>query len=60
MPNNSINPNKVYTAQETAILIGVDKRTVYPLLKNGAIFSRRLGKGYKILGQNILEFLRTS
>lgn len=55
----AINPKKVYSSREAADMLGVNKRTVTNLCKSGNIVSKKI-KEYKILGQNLIDFLNPS
>ncbi len=55
---NPIEPYKVYTVPEAAIELGTSEETLNKLCKKNAIIARHIGKGYKILGENLLRYLR--
>ena len=57
MNDKTVNQNQVYTATETAKILGVNPRTIVKLCKNGKIKSIKL-KEYKILGESIIDFLK--
>ncbi len=58
MTKESIDPNKVYTTQEAADVLGVSEQILVMQLRNGKITGQYIGKGWKILGQNIIDFLK--
>jgi excisionase family DNA binding protein len=50
-----IEPNGVYTTQETQELLKVSHSTIKRLLKRGIIKANKLGGQYRILGREILR-----
>lgn len=52
---NEINPNEVYTTQETQDLLKVSNSTMKRLLKRGLIKANKVGGQYRILGKEILK-----
>ena len=54
---DEITPYKVYTARQVAELVGVDKRTIYKLIDRNELKARNVGRGFKILGENVLSYL---
>lgn len=52
-----IKPYAVYTANEAANFLRVDKRKVYELIESKVIVGMDFGKGYKVLGENLLRFM---
>lgn len=52
-----IKPFAVYTASEAANFLRVDKRKVYELIENKIIVGMDFGRGYKVLGENLLRFM---
>jgi excisionase family DNA binding protein len=50
-----IEPNTVYTTQETQQLLKVSKSTIKRLLKKGIIRANKIGGQYRILGREILR-----
>lgn len=57
MSDKVINPYQIYTAEEAAKLLNVDKRTLYRNFEEGTIQARELGRGWKVLGENLLTFM---
>lgn len=57
-PRDPIIPTKLYTPYEVSKLMGVSNHFVYRQLIENKISSIWLGKGRKILGENILSYLR--
>jgi len=55
-----ISPGRLYNAEEIAAWLGVSKRTVWRLLKSGAIKSLKVGRGrgYRVLGEELLRWAR--
>lgn len=54
---SEINPNEVYTTQETRSLLKISESTVKRLLKRGAIKANKVGGNYRILGKELLRIL---
>lgn len=52
---SGINPNEVYTTQETQDLLKVSNSTMKRLLKRGLIKANKVGGQYRILGKEILR-----
>lgn len=50
----------VYNASEAAELLGLDKRTLYIEFENGNIPAKRIGKGWKVLGESLLVYITSS
>lgn len=58
MNKQSIDPNRVYTTAEAADLIGTSERTIIDEIQDTKIKATHLGKGWKILGSQLLEYLK--
>lgn len=52
-----INPNSVYTTDETRKLLKISTSTIKRLLKKGLIKANKVGGQYRILGKEILRVL---
>lgn len=52
-----IQPNAVYTTEETRILLKVSPRTIKRMLKNGLIRANKVGGQYRIMGKELLRLL---
>ena len=50
-----INPNEVYTTEETRKMLKVSSSTIKRVLKRGLIRANKLGGQYRILGKEILR-----
>lgn len=50
-----IEPNEVYTTQETQELLKISQSTIKRLLKRGIIKANKVGGQYRILGREILR-----
>jgi len=50
-----IEPNTVYTTEETQALLKVSNSTIKRLLKRGIIKAHKLGGQYRFLGKEILR-----
>lgn len=55
MHMTAIDPNQVYTTQETQVLLKVSNSTIKRLLKRGILRAHKLGGQYRILGKEILR-----
>lgn len=54
---SEINPNEVYTTQETQSLLKISESTVKRLLKRGVIRANKVGGNYRILGKELLRII---
>jgi len=54
---SEINPNEVYTTQETQDLLKISSSTMKRLLKKELIKANKIGGQYRILGKEILRAL---
>lgn len=52
-----INPNEVYTTQETEVLLKISNSTIKRLLKRGVIRANKVGGHYRILGKELLRVI---
>lgn len=52
-----IEPYSIYSLEEAAGVLGVDRKTMYKKIKTGEIESKIVGKGHKFLGENLLRFM---
>ena len=52
-----INPNEVYTTEETEKLLKISNSTVKRMLKSGLLRANKIGKQYRILGHELLRLL---
>jgi len=53
----SIDPNEIYTTQETQDILKISNSTMKRLLKKGLIKANKIGGQYRILGKEILKAL---
>ena len=53
----AIDPNEIYTAQETQDILKVSSSTMKRLLKKGLINANKIGGQYRIMGKEILRAL---
>jgi len=51
----AIDPNEIYTTQETQDILKISNSTVKRLLKNGLLRANKVGGQYRILGKEILK-----
>ena len=54
---NHVKTNKIYSLQEVAELLDVDKGVVRDLIKNDDLKARKIKGKYKILGLSLRNFL---
>jgi excisionase family DNA binding protein len=52
-----INPNEVYTTEETQRILKVSSSTTMRLIKKGIIRTAKVGKQYRILGKELLRLV---
>lgn len=52
-----IQPNEVYTTNETQALLKISDSTIKRLLKKGLIRANKVGGQYRILGKEILRLV---
>ncbi|OGZ33199.1 MAG: hypothetical protein A2V69_01575 [Candidatus Portnoybacteria bacterium RBG_13_40_8] len=52
-----VNPNSIYTTNETKEILKVSDSTIKRLLKNGIIKANKVGGQYRILGKEILRLV---
>lgn len=52
---SEINPNEIYTTQETQDMLKISNSTMKRLLKKGLIKANKVGGQYRILGKEILR-----
>jgi len=55
-----INPNEVYTTEETRELLKISPSTMKRILKRGLIRANKLGGQYRIFGKEILRAISPS
>jgi len=48
---------ELWRADEVAELLGICSNTIYSLLKSGTLKGQKIGKGWLIRKQDLLEFL---
>jgi len=52
-----INPNEVYTTNETKSLLKISESTIKRLLKRGLIRANKVGGQYRITGKELLRII---
>lgn len=52
-----IEPNQVYTTEESRDFLRVSERTIKRFLKNGIIRANKVGGRYRILGRELLRLV---
>jgi len=50
-----INPNELYTTEETQGLLRISNSTIKRLIKKGLIKANKIGGRYRILGKDVLN-----
>jgi len=56
----AIDPNEIYTTQETQDMLKISNSTMKRLLKKGLIKANKIGGQYRILGKEILKSVSPS
>ena len=54
---DAINPNEIYTTNETRHLLKISNSTMKRLLKRGLIKANKIGGQYRILGKELLRLV---
>ena len=54
---DTINPNEIYTTNETRHLLKISNSTMKRLLKRGLIKANKIGGQYRILGKELLRLI---
>jgi len=52
-----VNHNEIYTLEETQSILKVSRSTLLRLIKKGLIKTAKVGRQYRILGQEILHLM---
>ena len=52
-----VNQNEIYTLEETQAILKVSRSTLLRLIKKGLIDTAKVGRQYRILGQEILRLV---
>lgn len=52
-----IQPFKVYRLSEASEILQVDKSVLYRDIKDGKLPEKKLGRGYKFLGEDLLRYM---
>lgn len=50
--------DEYYNTEEACTLLKLGRTTVYKLLKSGKLKSTKVGRSYRILGQDIKSFMQ--
>ena len=53
-----IRPHRIYTSDEAALLLGIERRALVQLVTKGAIPGTKVDGNYRILGQALLDYLK--
>jgi len=48
---------ELLSTQEVCKFLGIDRTTLYRHIREGKLKARRIGRSYKILKQNLVEYL---
>lgn len=54
---NQIKKNGIYNTTSLAAILGISEVTARFYCRNGKIPAHKLGKGWKVLGQSIIDYL---
>ncbi len=54
---SEVNPNEIYTTQETQKLLKISSSTIKRMLKKGLLRANKIGKQYRIMGHEILRLV---
>lgn len=57
LSSKDLRSDSIYSANDAAALLKVEKGVILKLIKRGDIKARRVKGQYKILGQNLKDFL---
>jgi excisionase family DNA binding protein len=57
MPENTREENEILTVSQVSKLLKLHPRTIYKLVRNGMIPGRRVGKKWRFLREEIMNFL---
>ncbi|MEO5338024.1 MAG: helix-turn-helix domain-containing protein [Magnetospirillum sp. WYHS-4] len=52
-----IKPHRIYTSKEAARFLGMARRAVLDLVKNGTLRAKMVDGNYRISGQSLLDYL---
>ena len=54
---SQIQPLTVYNLEEASNLLDINRKTTYRLIKQGELPAKKVGKGYKLLGEHLVNFM---
>jgi len=57
MDKRAIEPTRVYTTPEAAGLLGTSEAKIIEAIKKGKLSAKDIGKGWKILGENLINYV---
>jgi excisionase family DNA binding protein len=57
MTNDPIQPTKVYTVQQASKVLQTSEANIVDKIKKNEIKATNLGRGYKMLGEHLLQFM---
>jgi len=49
---------ELLTTEEVCDILGITRPTFYKLVDSGKLKAKRIGRGYKVLKENLIEYLR--
>ena len=52
-----ISPSRIYSTSQVSRFLGIDRKDVISLIKDGQISAKPVNGNYKVPGQSILEYL---
>ncbi|CAH2598665.1 Magnetosome protein MamR [Rhodovastum atsumiense] len=53
-----IRPNRIYSVDEAARLLRLERRSLVRLIRQGTIPGMKVSGHYRVLGQSLLDFLK--
>ena len=48
---------ELLSTREVCEFLGIDRTTLYRIIQRGELKARRIGRGYKVLKQNLVKYL---
>ena len=52
-----LNDVELLSAEEVCEFLGIHRTTLYRIIERGELKARRVGRGYKVLKENLLKYL---
>lgn len=60
MAKGTIVPYRVYTVDDAADILKVNKKTIYELQDASRLPKNKIGKGYRFLGEDLINCMRNT